>query len=68
MAERQSYHREIFPERLYLQAPQGLSSALDKLAARQRTSRSELVRRALMREVEANGLSLGEPEQVVSHG
>jgi metal-responsive CopG/Arc/MetJ family transcriptional regulator len=64
MAERQNGHVETFPERLFLQGPRGLNRALDELAARQRTTRSELVRRALMREVENAGVSLPEPERV----
>jgi hypothetical protein len=57
--------REVFPERLYLQALRGLNRALDTLASRQRTTRAEVVRRALMREVESNGVPIGEPERGV---
>jgi predicted transcriptional regulator len=47
-----------FPERLSLQAPRGLGRALDELAGRQHSTRSEVVRRTLLREVEAAGLKL----------
>jgi hypothetical protein len=43
-----------------VQAPSGLNRALDELAARQRTTRSELVRRVLIREAEAAGVKLDE--------
>jgi predicted transcriptional regulator len=63
MADHTHSAREIFPERLYLQAPRGLNRALDELAWKQRTTRAEVVRRALMREVESNGVPLDEPER-----
>ena len=63
MAGRQSGHAEVFPGRLLVQTPVGLNQALDELAAKQHTTRSEVVRRALMREVEVNGVSFGEPER-----
>jgi metal-responsive CopG/Arc/MetJ family transcriptional regulator len=47
-----------FPERLNLQAPRGLGRALDEIAAKQHSTRSEVVRRVLLRELEANGLHL----------
>jgi predicted transcriptional regulator len=47
-----------FPEVLRLVAPRGINAALDELAAKQHTTRSEVVRRALLREVEANGVQL----------
>ena len=46
----------------------GLSWPLDELAARQQTTRSELVRRALMREVADAGVQIGEPEKVANYG
>ena len=49
-----------FPEVVHVQAPSGLNRALDELAARQRTTRSELVRRVLIREAEAAGVKLEE--------
>jgi hypothetical protein len=58
MSARQNPHRETFPERLFLQTPAGLTRALNKVAAKQNTTMSELVRRALMREVEAHGVQL----------
>jgi hypothetical protein len=51
-----------FPERFNMKMPAGLGPALGELATRQHTTRSELVRRALMREVESNGVQLAEPE------
>jgi len=57
-----------FPEILHVQAPRGLNQALDRLASQQHMTRSELVRRALLREVTDAGVSLGGSEQVVSHG
>ncbi len=57
-----------FPEILHVQAPRGLNQALDRLANQQHMTRSELVRRALLREVTDAGVSLGEPEGIVSHG
>jgi Ribbon-helix-helix protein, copG family len=66
MSERNG-HVETFPGRLLVQTPIGLNKALDELAARQRTTRSELVRRALMREVADAGVQIGEPEKVANH-
>ena len=57
-----------FPEILHVQAPRGLNQALDRLANQQHMTRSELIRRALLREVAAAGVSLGGSERVVSHG
>ncbi|MGC1180553.1 MAG: ribbon-helix-helix protein, CopG family [Methyloceanibacter sp.] len=48
----------VFPERFNLKVPQGFSRALAELADKQHTTRSEVVRQALLREVEANGLQL----------
>ena len=50
-----------FPERLGLRLPRGLGDALAEVAARQHTTRSEVIRQTLIREVEAHGLTL-EPE------
>jgi len=47
-----------FPERLHSRVPEGLGRALDAIAARQHTTKSEVVRRTLLRELEANGLQL----------
>jgi len=49
------------------QTPVGLNQALNELAAGQRTTRSEIVRRALMREVADAGVQIGEPEKVANH-
>jgi hypothetical protein len=57
-----------FPEVVYVQAPAGLNRALDQVAAKQHTTRSELVRRTLMREVATAGVALDEPSRVASHG
>jgi hypothetical protein len=54
--------KTMYPEVLRLVAPLGTNAALDALAAKQHTSRSEVVRRVLWREVERNGLQL--PERV----
>jgi hypothetical protein len=51
-----------FPDRFNLKLPAGLAHALGELAARQRTTMSEVVRQTLIREVESAGVSLGEPE------
>jgi predicted transcriptional regulator len=47
-----------YPEVIRFIAPAGISRALDELAGRQHTTRSEVVRRVLVREVEAAGLQL----------
>jgi hypothetical protein len=57
-----------FPEIVHLQAPRGLNQALDRLASQQHMTRSEFVRRVLLSKVTDAGVSLGEPEQVASHG
>jgi hypothetical protein len=54
----------MYPEVLRLVAPRGTNAALDALAAKQHTTRSEVVRRVLYREVESNGLQLAQPERV----
>ena len=51
-----------FPDRFNLKLPAGLAHALGELAAKQRTTMSEVVRQALIREVESAGVSLGAPE------
>jgi hypothetical protein len=43
----------------------GLNQALDRLGTQ---TRSELIRRTLLREVISAGVPLGESEQVASHG
>ena len=48
----------VFPERLHLVAPRGISAALDELASRQHRTKSEIVRQVILRELEANGLQL----------
>jgi hypothetical protein len=58
----------LFPEIVHVQAPRGLNPALDRFANQQHMTRSELVRRALLREVTDAGVSLGESEQFASHG
>lgn len=50
-----------YPEVLRLKGPKGMSWALDAVAARELTSRSELVRRWLRQELESRGLQLAEP-------
>ena len=54
-----------FPERFNMKMPAGLGRALGELATRQHTTRSEFVRRALIREVESNGVQLAEPERAI---
>jgi predicted transcriptional regulator len=62
-----SYNQGRFPEIVHVQAPRGLNQALDHLATQQHMTRSELVRRALLREVTAAGVSLREPEQAAGN-
>jgi predicted HicB family RNase H-like nuclease len=47
-----------FPERFRLRAPRGLSAALELAAERHHTSPSEYARQALLKGLEADGLSL----------
>jgi hypothetical protein len=49
--------RTRYPETLRLHAPKGINAALDVLAGRQQTTRSEVVRQVLMRECEVQGLN-----------
>jgi hypothetical protein len=49
-----------FPDRLNLKLPVGLAHALGELAARQRTTMSDVLRQTLIREVESAGVSLGD--------
>jgi hypothetical protein len=53
----------IFPVNLKIAVPEGLPQALTALAARQHTKRSDFIRRVLLREVEAAGVQLVEPER-----
>ena len=62
-----SSQRQIFPERLYLEGPRGLNRALDELDSKQRTTRSELIRCSLMRQILDAGVLLNEPDGA-SHG
>jgi hypothetical protein len=55
-----------FPERLEVLGPRGLVRALAVLADRQHTTRSEVVRRALLREIEVNGVQLATARQVTT--
>jgi hypothetical protein len=59
-------YKEIYPERLFLQTPAGFSRALNEVAARRHQTRSELIRRALLKEIERAGVSL-KSEQVARH-
>jgi hypothetical protein len=56
-----------FPERMHLLTPRGLGRALDTIAAKQHTTRSEVIRRTLLREVESNGVQLAVAERVFRH-
>jgi hypothetical protein len=49
-----------FPETVRLVAPAGMSAALDELAGRQHTTRSELVRQTLLVALTTAGVSLPE--------
>jgi hypothetical protein len=56
----------LFPASLYVQVPAGLPEALTAVAARQHTKRSDFVRQVLIREIEAAGVSLPDPERAAS--
>ena len=55
----------IFPERLYLRVPEGLGRALDRAARQNHTTRSELVRQTLFRELSSRGVEF-QPEPMVA--
>jgi hypothetical protein len=50
--------RGIFPEELRIKAPRGACAAIDLAAARKYTCRSEYVRQALLRCLEADGVTI----------
>ena len=50
--------RGIFPEDFRLKAPRGFNEAVRIAARRQHTSRAEYARRALLRSIEADGVTL----------
>lgn len=56
MSERERPSR--FQEILHQRVPAGFNAALQELAAQQHTTRSEVVRQALLREVRNAGLEL----------
>jgi hypothetical protein len=58
-----SHNPGRFPEIVHVQTPRGVNQALERLADRQHMTKSELVRRALLREVAAAGMPLSEPER-----
>ena len=47
-----------FPDKLRLRAPAGLSEAIRRVARQNHTTSSEWARRALLRSLEAEGVSL----------
>ena len=55
-----SYNQGRFPEIVHVQAPRGLNRALEQLATQRHMTRSEFVRRTLLREVESAGVPLSE--------
>jgi hypothetical protein len=54
----ESHNPGMFPEIVHVQAPRGMNEALEQLATQRHMTRSEFVRRILLREVEASGASL----------
>jgi hypothetical protein len=57
-----------FPEIVHVQTPLGMNRALDQLATQLHMTKSELIRRTLLREVSTAGVPLGESEKVAAHG
>jgi predicted transcriptional regulator len=53
-----SHNPGRFREIVHVQAPRGMNHALDQLANQRHMTRSEFIRRTLLREVEASGTSL----------
>lgn len=50
---------ELFPERFTVQLPEGGNGALRLLSRREHRTKADLARHAIIRMLEANGLSLG---------
>jgi hypothetical protein len=57
-----------FSEIVHVRGPNGLNQTLEQPATQQHATRSELIRRTLLREVISAGVPLGESEQVAAHG
>ena len=57
-----SYNQGRFPEILHLQTPRGTNRALHQLASKRHQTKSECVRRVLLREFADAGVPLGEFE------
>jgi hypothetical protein len=62
------HNKGRFPEIVHIQTPLGMNRALDRLATQRHMTKSELIRRTLLREVVTAGLPLGQSEKVVANG
>jgi hypothetical protein len=57
-----------FPEIIHIQTPSGMNRAFNQLASQRHQTKSECVRRALLRELADAGVVLGTPNSQAAGG